>query len=684
MNLSPGDAPLTTAGHSALAELRILRSMLDPRQLDAARQAADKSPQYADLQFRCASLLYQRGELETANDYLDRALRSNDRFADALLLRGRIHADRGELLDAADAFQQVLRLRPKDIQSLYALAATQTRLGHFGSAREHLIRALKLDPDNVWAQIQLGKCCLCEGDYAAAVGPLRTAVAQRPEADLHYLLALLHLEQEQAEAAAEQLRLALAQDQQHLNAAIRLSILGVQAGDHLAARDRLADLVRRYPSYPDLQLSLAKVHQLLGDEAAAEQAIADAVAINPDYAEVHREKAYLAHDRDDTEQAVEGITSALRLDPEDEQAHVDLGFLYTKRGESERAVELLESAVGRFSDSWKIHQALGLLHLQQRALPRARARFQEALRIRPDLAGPQRRLRIALHDPSLLADEKKKLFARHPDGTDPARLHFGLGRLHLEYDDARKAAQLFKQALAATPPDSELAQRIRVHLATTLANLQQFDRAAEALDPERDMAGPAETLRRTLLGLFWANFGDHSQAMRYYQQVMVDHPLMFHSLGNLPVCFREPEELDDLLDDYQDYGRYHSESGPLLCRIAEVMAAKGMLVDAHDMLRQAALLDEIDPRITQSLGVLMMLRLEWDEAEKLFRQACEQGPEWSLPVLNLAMVQECLKRTDEEAVTLRRFVELEPAAVWREKAERHLAGLERCVGACDP
>jgi tetratricopeptide (TPR) repeat protein len=197
--------------------------------------------------------------------------------------------------------------------------------------------------------------------------------------------------------------------------------------------------------------------------------------------------------------------------------------------------------------------------------------------------------------------------------------------------------------------------------------MQEFDSAIRILE---DVATEdlAENVRRILLALFHANGGDHEVASRYYQQVMTDSPLLFHSINRLCVCFREREELDDMLDDYLDYARFHERSSDLFCRIGEIHANKGMLVEAKQHFHHATILDPNVARTYHAMGVLMMLRLDFTVAIDYFLKAVDADADWPIPHLSLSIIYLSQGRTTLASVSLRRYIQLEPEESWRDLA----------------
>jgi tetratricopeptide (TPR) repeat protein len=401
----------------------------------------------------------------------------------------------------------------------------------------------------------------------------------------------------------------------------------------------------------------------MGKRDDAYRLMTAAIELNPKYAEARREIVHLC-DNDDLQEAADHSLQSVMADPLDEQAVINLGYVYNRKGEQARAIEVLEKAVERFPDSWRILQTLGILQLQRRVFPKAKLAFEGATRINPDLVSVERSLRIVFQDESLLEGERDRILKEHVSADDRYLADLKLGRLYLDFHRESQAAQHFRQAFDADfqrPTASCL-------LATVHAHRSDFVTAIRWLEAGTTQ-GLGENVRRLLLGLFHANAGDHEISSRFYQQVMTDSPLLFHALDGLAVCFREREELEDMIDDYIAYARSNEQGGPLLRRLGWAFANKGMLVESRRHFDHATIIDPADSRAFHSLGILTLLRLDLDGALEQFRSATVCDPDWALPHLAMAMCYIERKERDNAIIALQRYIFLEPMPHWRDAAD---------------
>jgi Flp pilus assembly protein TadD len=82
---------------------------------------------------------------------------------------------------AAIVLERARDLEPEQGSIREALARAYFRTGRVDAAEAEFAAAVEIDPVNAYAHFGLGLCRLRAGDRAGARGPLRLAVAMRPE-----------------------------------------------------------------------------------------------------------------------------------------------------------------------------------------------------------------------------------------------------------------------------------------------------------------------------------------------------------------------------------------------------------------------------------------------------------------------------------------------------------------------
>ncbi len=82
-----------------------------------------------------------------------------------------------------DAYENLLRTRPTDAGLNYELAVLYEQAGSFDLAREHLQTTLDLDPQNVTAQLAMGRVLIKSGDIQGSLAPLNQALSLAIQVD---------------------------------------------------------------------------------------------------------------------------------------------------------------------------------------------------------------------------------------------------------------------------------------------------------------------------------------------------------------------------------------------------------------------------------------------------------------------------------------------------------------------
>lgn len=644
-------------------ELHAVVSQTDARGWDKLLLDVSANPGYADLRYQLASRYYVAGRLKEALDELDAALVVNIQFVDALRLKVRILSERGELRAALEACKRLIAVDIHSADAHLTEAVLHARLGDHAASIGAARNAADLARGHWQAYLLLAEEYLCLDELRLARRNLERAVRLKPADDIAYLLALVCIREGDFASAESNLRQALELNERNRNAAVRLATLKVAEGDYTAAHRLLSEIIVHYPAYPDLQYGLARVCVLMGRQEEAYRRMKVALELNPRYAEVQREIATLC-DANEPREALGHAERSIQNNPSDEQAVINLGHIYNKLGDRERAVEVLERAAEQFPDSWRILETLGILQLQGKAYAKARLALKAAARINPEIETTERSLRIVFRDETLLEDERDRLVAQYPEPRDQPILFHHLGRIYLEFHKEKLSGQYFRQSYEAGYAPAHNA----ILLATLHANQSDYVTAIDWL-AKVNLQRLERNICRLLAGLFHANSGDHERSTRFYQEVMTDSPLFFHSLDGLAVCFREREELEDMLDDYLDYARYNVRNAPLYRRIGLAYANKGMLVEARRHFDHATVLDSVDGQAYHALGTLCLLRLDMDEAKQKFETASRRQPDWPIPHLSLALLHLEWGNRAAAAAALDRYLLLETTPCWRDAAE---------------
>jgi tetratricopeptide (TPR) repeat protein len=150
----------------------------------------------------------------------------------------------GRLSEAADLYQQVAAVDPRDLRPIYSLALIDIRRGRLESARRQLKAVAAQDPNHYPARQNLGAVCQNLNLWPEAADAYRRALRLNPSAvETHFSLARALAVLGQVEESVACYRALAANPSVRLRALTRLALLDPAAinEDDLAAVQRAAD-----------------------------------------------------------------------------------------------------------------------------------------------------------------------------------------------------------------------------------------------------------------------------------------------------------------------------------------------------------------------------------------------------------------------------------------------------------
>jgi tetratricopeptide (TPR) repeat protein len=295
----------------------------------------------------------------------------------------------------------------------YLAAVEAMGRGDYRRARNWLLQARRLDPQDAFVCFTLGVCQAQLGEYPRAAAALESSIALYPafHGSHYYRGGVHHAQKEYAEAVAEfteALRLrpdylpayidrALAQiarreyndaqaDLTHaLNAgapATRLLFLRARArrlaGDAPGAAADEAEALRRRPE-DELGWVARGVARLAREPEGALADFEEALKINPACRDAFEDKAHVLSERlGRAREAVAVLDQAVERYPEDVQVRAGRGVLLARLGQREAALRDADEALRRDDQPFTLYQVAGIYAQTSRQQPGDRT---EALRL---------------------------------------------------------------------------------------------------------------------------------------------------------------------------------------------------------------------------------------------------------------------------------------------------------------
>ena len=152
------------------------------------------NPAFSDAWFRLADCSYRLGEYDLGLQYLLEAERYQKNNSKIQNLKGMIFLALGQIDEAKEIFNEILKKYPNDIDAHFGLAEIELYSGKYSGAEEQYIEALKRQNSNRKALLSLALIYAQTDRYSLAEKYLNQAMSYYSgESEVHYIAAIIYL-----------------------------------------------------------------------------------------------------------------------------------------------------------------------------------------------------------------------------------------------------------------------------------------------------------------------------------------------------------------------------------------------------------------------------------------------------------------------------------------------------------
>lgn len=267
----------------------------------------------------------------------------------------------GQVADAAEAYRNVLKADPNNVDALNLISIIFTDTGSPGVAVDLASRAAQLAPDYFAVWLTLGNACQVTGQLERAVDAFLKAASLQPDvAEVHNNLAsalvTLGHYTEAAGAAARALKIDPNLAEAHNNLGNALAGMG----EIKQAIETYRKAVRLRPDFTDAIYNLGGAYM---DDGRLEQAIVcyqTAIAREPERAAIHYNLGNAQMAVGHLEPAIASYRAALRIEPRYLDALNNLGGAQQASGDLDGAAATFRQALAIEPENAELHWNLSL------------------------------------------------------------------------------------------------------------------------------------------------------------------------------------------------------------------------------------------------------------------------------------------------------------------------------------
>jgi cellulose synthase operon protein C len=589
--------PAHVSAHSTLIILHVRANDLAAarKQLD---QLASRAPNAPETQFMQAQFAYADGQLDKAKELAQQLLRKGPDNTTILQLAAAIEWTGGSLVIAQKMLETTLKLDPTLDQARVNLAQVNLRLGQPARALATVQPLLKAGRPSAEALATAGEASMQLGDAVAAEGLFKAAAAAAPQ-------------NERTQTALALSQLALGQQQLAFS---RLESLAQSSKESAA----------------DSALASAKLAQR--DFKGAMEAVESLLKKQPKGAAGHELKGRILQAQRDLPGARASFQRALEIDPRNLSAVRALMALDAWDGAPDKARARYDALLAAEPGNHVAMTELAQARLQAGVDPQVvQTSLQEAIRLAPEVASA----RLQLIEMLLNRRQLKAALAAAQDAAaalpSDAAIVNALGRVLLAEGNTQQALITFRRILAIDGKNASAYVSIsEVHArdGNRPAALQALQSALE-LDPNHKAAREA-VVEQAAAAKRGADVFKLAQALQKQAPRVAGGYLVEGAMHR---------KLGDHVSSAAAYRRGLTAGAPpaeLSLNLFTALLAANRWKEAEAVGLAQLARNPLDGGMAYNLGEGYMIQRDYAAAERYFRLAVDQRPDFVPAVNNLA------------------------------------------------
>lgn len=462
-------------------------------------------------------------ESERVQTLIDEVLKENPRDNDALLLKGKLAAQRKDYVEAINDFRSVLKDQPNSAEVLRLLASAHLANGEPELARDTLARAVEANPDNASLRLMQARLLVQDKDIDAALAQIEEVLTrdqyQQQALAMKYDLLAARGDAEGMEAVVKQMQAGAPEEEAGYLGEARLR-MGQK--DYDAA---LAILDKILAGNPESVAALMAKSDALAAQKKFEQAIPVVEKLQqaqPEQGEGYYRKGKLLEQLGNTAGAIEQYELALQKVPESVPALTTLINLEVKQADGPAKAEKRLLAILKDNPQHRAaNDLLGMLYMAKKDFARAEQAFQRQIEINPnsDVVYTQlAQARLAQDNPDGAVKALEKGLEVLPDSV---RLLVSLAGARERQKDYQGAIGLYEKVLERQPGNAISTNNLAALLSDHRSDQASLDKAAQLAATLEKTRQPAF---RDTAGWVYYRRGDYDKAVEILKGVVEKAP----------------------------------------------------------------------------------------------------------------------------------------------------------------
>lgn len=336
--------------------------------LAQAEEASQKDPKNVDARLLLGGLYSSMKLYPKALNQYQTVLKLSPKNTDAPLYIGAVYSEEKQYDKAVHYFQSLAknpdyatphlvyyyigRVRSEQPEKKYQLAA-----------EENFKKALKEKPDFADGILALGAFYTKKGDKKAALDLYRQFQKDNgPQSRVSEILAQSYIEQENYEAAYEQLEFLENNSDDALNIRMKMALILIEQKKFPKAIAKLEEILNEAPDSDKVRFYLAAVYEESKQDAKAIAQFVKIPAVSQYYGEAVVHAAYLLKTSGKLNEALAITETAIKERNDQPQLFAMYSSLLDDKGDYKKAVEFLSGAVQKFPENAQLRFYYGTMN----------------------------------------------------------------------------------------------------------------------------------------------------------------------------------------------------------------------------------------------------------------------------------------------------------------------------------
>ncbi|MGA8301849.1 MAG: tetratricopeptide repeat protein [Terriglobales bacterium] len=486
------DLPKNSAAYRLLGEFYFANGEIDKATAEYS-SLHQQNPDDLQLKKNYIELLIQTKQFPEARKLDDEILKANSHDEDALIYQSQMQITDGDVNDAAQKLETVIKNNPKNAEGHYVLGVAYDKLGYLERAESEWREAMRLQPNMLDAVRALASAAMRQNDPATLEEASSQLIVLQPGSpDGYSLRALANINRKHYNESEQDIHQAIAIAPQSAYGYVQLGNLRLAQKQFPEAAKSYQDALNRNPdstdalrglmnafvaqNQPDRAVAAANAqiakspansgfYDLLGttlffgkkDFAGAESAFSKSVSLDKHNVDALLKLCQAQATRGQIDQAIASAKLGLHDNPRSADLNVLLGKLYESKSDWNQAEDAYRNALNinpqhpqassnlaklMLQTGGNLDVALSLAQTARRGLPGSPSAADTLAWIHYQRGAYQSA--IGLLQEALNLQEK----AHTPDSAD---IHYHLGMAYAKTGQTALARQQFERALKLNP-----------------------------------------------------------------------------------------------------------------------------------------------------------------------------------------------------------------------------------------